>query len=271
MNILKGETTAEVLKNLTGMGAYSIAVGEMNFFVDNRKVVDELIKALNWEPEIENLQTGGEGILNVVVINEELNDHYIFKKGKYKFTSKFFCIGLAGEMFTNIVNMFKLPTKYDKKLLGNSEFAIEFNYREIAPNMGFGVLRTANNILLTHKKGESLLSSTARMANLIGDEGIKGIDTYQLNFENIIITNYLDSMHAHDLASKIDKQEMCANFLACMASCGQAGEDPKMIASSIKKYRTAIEELYGMPIADIYRFSLANNEDFLEVIQLASE
>lgn len=90
MNILKGETTADVLKNLTSMGAYSIAVGEINFFADNRKVVDELIKALNWEPEIENLQTGGEGILNVVVINEELNDHYVFEKGKYKFTSKFF-------------------------------------------------------------------------------------------------------------------------------------------------------------------------------------
>lgn len=254
-NGIIGKTpSSNMFKDMLQKEIMSYTYGEITIFCDERKVAEELLKAINWNPNLENLDY--EGLVNVNIVKEEENDQTIEGlTSEKKFDCCFFGLGIGGDFYVNIANMFKLSQnqKYNQKLLRQSDFVMKFDYTEAFPKGGN--IAVGKDIYVFHKRGESLLAVDKRSWE--GAESYYDkVTLYSSFLENLIITDFFDRMYASGVAEKQTKEEICSNFVFCVRA--YKGEGEKRVVETLKKYKTILENIYKTSLIELYNGSLDN-------------
>lgn len=250
-NGFNGKTpSSNMFKDMLQKEIMSYTYGEITIFCDERKAAEELLKAIDWNPNLENLDY--EGLVNANIVKEEENNQTV--EGltpKKRFDCCFFGLGIGGDFYTNIANMFKLSQnqKYNQKLLRQSDFVMKFDYTEAFPKGGN--IAVGKDIYVAHKRGESLLAVDKRSWE--GAESYYNkVTLYSGSLENLIITDFFDRLHAADVASNLTDEDKCSNFMFMV----KPFQKDSQIINVLKKYKTIIETIYGKELFDIYSNSL---------------
>ena len=232
------------------MGVMSTVGGKLDIFVNDERVVNEILEVLKAPKVLSNFE---ESLLDFVKPEIKKETHKINGvKTEYVYTILFSGAGIGGEFISNLAYMFVAATKNNKANLDfieDSDFVIKCSYIESSPNIAFGHIGIGKDLMIAHKKGKKLPKPEK-----IWKANYRHINEKKYSLENLILEGFFESFVAFDervdvsLKEEIDE---ASDFTGQAYIC--FGKDKDELINSLKKNKKYIEGLYKMPLLDLYK------------------
>lgn len=257
-----------------GANFISWTTGEVKIYTDNEKAVNDLIKVINSKRVM--YKDKDFYIADVVI-----KDKKKFKTNiqgidtKYEYDCLFWGSGIKGDFLLNISNMFVLAAEdasINFERLLRTNFVLKFDYVE--ESTLDSVVRIGRNIYVTHPWGKSP-GSTALDSLDKYDNYLKQLEIYDYTLENLVINDFYDKLinfnNTQEDKNKFSIEELSEVFITTLTT--SYCNDKEKTLSELKKYKSIIEDLYGMNLKEIYSnlTDSSQDQDIKELIEKASE
>ena len=242
----------EYLKEMSSESYYSVVLGDIKIYVDNKKVIDSVIKAL----ECRDYASDDETLMDIAVTNvKKFKTTIKGIKIKYIVEGKFMANGLMGELMNNMIMFFKLACvdkSVDLRSLVKSGYVIELNYNEISFDCFGSLFRAVDNMHIEHHPNktpkEFLMEFMDYQEN---DDNSYG--SYKYRVECFFFYDYYGKFLSYNENCKDDKKfsnlDIYEDFVWNIKQCFD--RDKEETLDSLEKYKDYIEDTFKLSLDDI--------------------